>query len=244
VRRTGGWSWARVRALGAGVLAARAAWAARRRARGGGAPLQDLDFVAIDTETTGLDPQRDALVSLAAIPFVRGVPRPELGCTAIVNPGRPIPAAAQAIHGIGEAEVRDAPEPARVLPAFFAVCGARPLVAHTAHFDLAVIGRAARAAGLGGPRGPVLDVGLLAHALFPSWWDLSLEGLGRLVEIEPVARHTADGDAITAGLIFLRMAPRLADRGVTTLRAALSLQRRAGVLPGGPGVTGAAPSGP
>ena len=141
--------------------------------------------MAIDTETTGLDPHHDVLVALAAIPFRDGEPHVEDGYTRLVNPGRPIPHAATAIHGIADGDVRDAPPPALALPPFLALCAERPVVAHTAAFDLAIVKRAASAAGLGVVAGPVLDIGALAHALFPSWWDLSLEGLAHLVEVLP-----------------------------------------------------------
>ena len=131
-----------------------------------------------------------------------------------------------------------------VLPELLAACAAGPLVAHTAWFDVTLINRAAARAGLPPLRDPVLDIGALAHALFPSWWDLSLEGLGRLMEVEMVDRHTARGDALTAGLIFLRMIPRLEERGVRTLSGALRLQRRRPAIVGGPGPSGSGLSGP
>ena len=74
--------------------------------------------------------------------------------------------------------------------------------------------------------------------------NLSLEGLGRLMEVEMVDRHTARGDALTAGLIFLRMIPRLEERGVRTLSGALRLQRRRPAIVGGPGPSGGGLSGP
>lgn len=206
--------------------------------------LAGLEFVAIDLETTGLDPRRDAIVALAAIPFAGGEPRPEAGYVSLVHPGRPIPPAAQAIHGLRDADVRDAPSAAEALPRFLEICQNRPIVAHTAAFDLAFINRFARLDGLPALRGVVLDVGALAHGLFPSWWDLSLEGLGRLLEVELVDRHTARGDALSAGLIFLRMVPLLERHGVSTLNGTLRLQRRTALLPGGPGATGGGLAGP
>ena len=218
----------------------------RRRARHD-APttaLRSLAFVAIDTETTGLDPRRDALVALAGIPFQDGQPRPADGYARLVNPGRPIPDAARAIHGIADADVKDAALPAEALPPFLALCAGHAIVAHTAPFDLAVINRAARAAGLDPLVGPVLDIGALAHAVLPSWWDLSLEGLARLVEMEPIARHTAEGDALTAGMIFVKLIPLLERRGAGTLRAAIALQHRAPIISAGPGATGGGLAGP
>ncbi len=222
-----------------------AAWRLHdRRDAAARVPLDALDFVAIDLETTGLDPQRDDIVALAAIPFVDGAPRPDDGCVELVNPGRPIPAPAQAIHGISDAEVRDAPPAVQVVPRFLDVCGRHPIVAHTAAFDLAFIRRAAAAAGLPGPRGIVLDVGALAHGLFPSWWDLSLEGLARLLEMELIDRHTARGDALSAGLIFLRLTPLLQRRGADTLARAMKIQRRAALFQDGPGPAGGGLGGP
>lgn len=219
-------------------------WLGLRRRGGPDIALRDLEFVAIDLETTGLDPRRDVPVALAAIPFVGGQARVEAGCARLVNPGRPIPAAARAVHGIGDADVRDAPAIGVALREFLAVCLDRPVVGHTTHFDLTIVRRASRAAGLPVLNGVVLDIGALAHALFPSWWDLSLEGLGRLLEVEPVGRHTAEGDALTAGLIFLRMIPILEQHGASTLAATRRLQRRGALIPAGPAAEGGAISGP
>lgn len=231
--------------LAASALATAALWRRHQRRRGGfGVDLACLDFVAIDIETTGLDQRRDAIVALAAIPFEAGVARPGAGYVSLVDPGRPIPPGAQRIHGIGDADVQGAPSVREALPRFIDVCRNRPVIAHTAHFDLAFINRASSAAGVAGLDGVVLDVGALAHGLFPSWWDLSLEGLARLLEVALVDRHTARGDALSAGLIFLKMVPLLQRHGVHTLAATVKLQRRAAVLPDGPGPTGGGLAGP
>lgn len=215
-----------------------------RRRRAPDVSLREIEFVAIDLETTGLDPKRDVPVAIAAVPFVGGAARLDARWVSLVNPGRPIPPEAQAVHGISDADVRDAPRVGAALPLFLEACRDRVVVGHTTRFDLTIVNRAARAAGLPALSGAVLDIGALAHALFPSWWDLSLEGLGRLVEVEPVGRHTAEGDAFTAGAIFLRMIPLLEQHGAGTLRRALRLQRGSALIPSGPGATGGGLAGP
>ncbi|MGH7317996.1 MAG: 3'-5' exonuclease, partial [Candidatus Rokuibacteriota bacterium] len=93
-------------AVGAAATCAAVWWIRAARARGPEVALGDLEFVAIDTETTGLDPKRDALVAVAVVPFAGGKPRLAARLDRLVNPGRPIPDAARAIHGIGDADVR------------------------------------------------------------------------------------------------------------------------------------------
>lgn len=57
-----------------------------------------------DLETTGLDPERDRIVELAAVDAVAVEIHVE-----IFDPGIPIPPGASAVHGITDADVRGAP---------------------------------------------------------------------------------------------------------------------------------------
>jgi DNA polymerase-3 subunit epsilon len=60
-----------------------------------------------DLETTGIDPARDKIVEIALVRVDPDGSR--RGTTRRVNPERPIPAEATAIHGIGDADVAGAP---------------------------------------------------------------------------------------------------------------------------------------
>ncbi|MGH7278390.1 MAG: 3'-5' exonuclease [Candidatus Rokuibacteriota bacterium] len=191
--------------------------------------LEDLTlrgFVALDIETTGLDSRRDAVVSLAAVPFVDG--RPQSGIHTLVDPGRPIPETSTRIHGLTDAMVAGAPPIARVLPQVLALCDGHVVVGHGVDFDLAVLGRAARAAGLPGLQNDALDTRALAMALHPEWCDVSLEGLGDRLGVPVIGRHTAEGDALTAGGILMALLPVLATRRIETLPELLWFQAAAG----------------
>lgn len=180
--------------------------------------LLDPGFVAIDLETTGLDPRRDAIVSMAALPFVGG--RGGLGYTTLVDPGRPIPVASTRIHGIDDQRVAGAPTVAAALGAFDAACAGRVLVGHDVAFDVAILARARRGLGLPQPDIPVLDTRRLAIALHPDWrHHAELETLATRLGIPVVGRHTAEGDARLAGAVLLALLPRFRQRGVATLGA-------------------------
>lgn len=64
-------------------------------------------LAVIDLETTGVDPARDRIVELALIKLTPDG-RPVV-LHQFVNPGGPIPPAATAVHGVGDADVAAAP---------------------------------------------------------------------------------------------------------------------------------------
>lgn len=67
----------------------------------------DHPLVVFDLETTGVNPRFDRIVEFAALK--RHPDGQEETLRLLVNPGRPIPAEATAIHGISDADVRQAP---------------------------------------------------------------------------------------------------------------------------------------
>jgi len=98
-----------------------------------------VHILAIDTETCALGAGRDRIVQFCAEELdseLRTVSR----WTQLVNPGRPIPSAATAIHGITNEMVRDQPSFAEVGPRLRALI--RPetvFMAYNAAFDLGVL---------------------------------------------------------------------------------------------------------
>lgn len=183
-----------------------------------GALLTD-GFVAIDCETTGMAPRTDRIVSLAAVRFGAGC-REEAAFDTLVDPGRPIPAASVAIHGIRDDMVRGSPPLEAVLPAFRAFVGPAIPIAHMGAFDLAFLQRPLRRAGLATLE-RMLDTAVLAARLLPPLPELSLDAVCAYLGIPVVGRHTAIGDARLAAAVLARMLPELERRGASTLQAAL-----------------------
>lgn len=186
--------------------------------------LREGDFVAIDLETTGLDPQRDVPVSVAAVSFQRG--KPVLGFETLLNPGRPIPVASTLIHGISDTMVAAAPRLDDVLDELDALCADRVLVGHGIAFDLAVLARARRDCR----RPPLGNAALctmrLAAALHPGWSDVTLESVASRLGVPVTGRHTARGDAVIAGAVMVELIPQLTRLGHRSVGDALWLQDR------------------
>ena len=183
------------------------------------------EFVAIDLETTGLDPGADDVVAVAVVPFRDG--EPHGGFETLVNPGRPIPADSTRIHGITDEMVAAAPAVGDVLEDVEMACGERLIVGHGVAFDLAVLARARRAHRRPAMRNTALCTMRLGAALHAGATDATLEGLASRLGVPLLGRHTARGDATIAGAVMLGLLPELLGRGYRTLADAVWLQRRA-----------------
>lgn len=104
-------------------------------------------YAVFDCETTGTDPDRDEIVSLALAILDRdGSEIDRFG--SLVRPSRPIPEEASAIHGIRDVDVADAPTFIELADRLLELLDRRVFVAHNARFDLAMLCSAFRAAGL------------------------------------------------------------------------------------------------
>ncbi|MEV0964887.1 MULTISPECIES: 3'-5' exonuclease [unclassified Streptomyces] len=106
-------------------------------------------LAAFDTETTGVDVERDRIVSAALV--VQDSPGGRTRVTGwLVNPGVPVPAEATAVHGLTEEHLqRNGRWPAPVMEeigrSLAEQCAAgRPLVVMNAPFDLTLLDRELR----------------------------------------------------------------------------------------------------
>lgn len=132
-------------------------------------------LVGFDTETTGLCPRSDRIVTAAVVHRHAGLTRTT---TWLADPGVDIPEPASAVHGITTAHARTHGRPGAEVLAELAQCLAdalragTPVVAFNAGFDLAILdaeltrhGLPALPARLGRTPRPVLDPLVLDRAL-------------------------------------------------------------------------------
>lgn len=186
------------------------------------------------------------MVEIAAARLSGGKLAPDAVLLRRLRPGEPIPAAATAIHGIDDRAVANAPTFADVASDIAEALAGRVLIGHAVGFDLAVLKREFARAGRSWTPPRALDTRLLAEIAAPGLAGYSLESLAAWLEVEVSGRHSARGDAETAGRVFLALVPKLRAVGVRTLAEAeracraltdaLDSQHRAGwVEPAAPG---------
>ncbi len=185
----------------------------------------DGPLAAFDTETTGIDVERDRIVSAALV--VQETPRSAPRITRwLINPGVEIPEAAIAVHGLtadhlalhGRWPAPVVEEVARALAAQ-SVAG-RPLVVMNAPFDLTLLDRELKR-----HRASSLNAYLGAHplrVLDPRVLDKHLDryrkgrrtlaDLCAQYEVELTEAHDAAADALAALQVVRALGHRFSDR--------------------------------
>ena len=189
-------------------------------------PLTALSASAIDTETTGLDMRIHRVLSVGVV-RVHGT-RVFHGATLdrLVNPAVEIPVRATAVHGLTNAMVAAAPPFRDIVPELLAILADTAVIGHNARFDLAMLAREMARAERSWEPPPALDTALLYLALEPGAETIGLGGAAARFGVTIQGRHTALGDSLVTAEIYVRMVPRLRDRGIETLGDALALQRK------------------
>jgi DNA polymerase-3 subunit epsilon/CBS domain-containing protein len=196
-----------------------------------GVPLSALSAIALDSETTGLDPAADRVIELGAVRIAAGAVSDD-AFQSLVRPGLPVPPEAAAVHGIGDADLAGAPPFADAMRDLAAWAGPTVVLGYSLGFDLAVLRAEHARAGLPWrpPRG--LDLLHLVEALDADLPDLGAEMVAAWLGIPVETRHRALADARLAARIFVALVPRLRARGIVTLaqaeRAARSRTSRRG----------------
>jgi DNA polymerase III epsilon subunit family exonuclease len=163
--------------------------------------ISTLDFVAFDTETTGLSPSSEHLVEVAAVRFSLLEGAKEY-FQSLVNPGRPIPPQATRVHGITDAMVASAPPVEKVLPAMLKFFTGAVPVAHNAPFDIGFLSHHALRHGIETPNMLVLDSCMFSRRVCKELPSHRLQALVEAFSIQEGTFHRALADAKSCMEIF------------------------------------------
>ncbi|MCM8760871.1 MAG: exonuclease domain-containing protein [Candidatus Omnitrophica bacterium] len=180
--------------------------------------LREASFTVFDVETTGLYPYSgDRICEIGAIKFSPA--RKVKKFHTLIDPRRPISAAAFKVNGITEDMLRGKPCIEDVLPSFMKFIEGSILVAYNAGFDVGFL-----EAALGPNKATlegyyIIDALKLARTLFPDIGRYDLANVVRSLGIHPRREHRALSDAFMTLEVFKKELAILKSLGISTVES-------------------------
>lgn len=159
-------------------------------------------FIALDLETTGINPASDRIIEIGAIKVVDGV---ECGSfSTFINPRMNISMRITEITGITNAMVQKAPVIEDVIGELVEFIGDLPLLGHNILFDFTFLKSAAVASGITFEKSGI-DTLKIARRLLPGDLSKKLEFLCGYFQIDPGSSHRAYDDARSAKALYEKL---------------------------------------
>jgi DNA polymerase III subunit epsilon len=184
-------------------------------------------WVVVDVESSGLDANRDRLVSIGAIGVRAGMVVLADSFETVLREEPAADGADIPIHGIGVAEQRLGEAPADALRAFLEFIGDDPLVAYHAAFDERLLARAVREHLDACFRRDWLDLARVAPLAWPGRVDArsGLDGWLEALRIPMTRRHRAIVDCLATAQLLVAVLERAPALGVKTPAQLMRLSR-------------------
>jgi DNA polymerase-3 subunit epsilon/ATP-dependent DNA helicase DinG len=155
-------------------------------------------IVALDIESTGTDPEKDAILEIGVIRFDGA--RIEREWTSLINPGRRIPPFITQLTGITDNMVRQAPSMRDVLHELKNIVGDAPILGQRIAFDLSFL----RRHGLF-QYNDSIDTYDIAAVMMPRAGRYNLGALGQQLSVVQRATHRAMDDARVTHAVFVKL---------------------------------------
>ncbi len=186
-------------------------------------PIEQVRFVVLDSETTGLDPRRDRIVTIGAIAVVNHEILIEDSFEALLKVE--YNSSAVTVHGVTREESRAGLDEPAALDRFLGYLGDGVIVGHHIGHDVATFNAGyERHFGFRLKNASLDTMALTLHLERDGAFagrdpiqGFSLDALCAFFDIIPHDRHTAPGDAFMTALVFQRLIRLAAKHRRTTL---------------------------
>lgn len=188
---------------------------------------REVEYLAIDLETTGLDIANDVILSVGYV-GVRGTSI-DLSTARhrVVRIDRAIPEATAVLHQITDDQAAQGGKLAEILQELLEALAGKVMIAHHARIERGFLSNACKRLWKGGLIMPVVDTQALAYRTFERRQipfrasDLRLHALGDRYNLPRYGAHNALSDALASAELFLAQAAYRDDGKGLPLRAFL-----------------------
>lgn len=167
------------------------------------------DYIALDVETTGLNPARDKVLEIGAAK-IRGGSVCETYST-LIDTGVPVPARIQELTGITDAMQKTGKKTEDAIREFVDFCGGLPILGHNVQFDFGFLKQTAVNYGLVFEK-EALDTLKIARKVLPDIPSRSLPAMCAHYQVDPGKSHRALDDAVAAHEILWKLWEEFGER--------------------------------
>ncbi|MCK9373563.1 MAG: 3'-5' exonuclease [Sulfuricurvum sp.] len=173
-------------------------------------PYTGDEVVVFDTETTGLNTKKDAILSIGAVKVKGDRILTSESFEIFLKPSRVISTESIKIHHIRPCDLEHAHTPLEGVEKFLKFIGNRPLVGYYLEFDVAMVNRLLKPwLGITLPNKQVEVSGLYFDkkiALIPQGnIDLRFDTILRDLKIPRMGQHNALNDAIMTAMVYIKL---------------------------------------
>lgn len=174
-------------------------------------PLEQAQLLAVDVETTGLNPQKDLLLSIGWVPiYGRRIVMKEAGYVVLQQNGVDV-AGSVAVHGITDDELAQGIPEAEAVSQVLAALKGKTMVAHFQNIEVGFLGHACKQHFGAAPQLTVIDTMALERrhlermGTYPRGEDLRLPRVRERYNLPAYAAHNALWDALACAELYLAL---------------------------------------
>ena len=168
------------------------------------------EYVCLDTETTGLNPKKDEILSIGAVIIKNNKILMRKTLNIFVKPSKKVSVESIKIHRIRPIDLANALEPKEAILELLDFIGSRSIVGYYIKFDIAMISRYTKKyIGIKLPNESI-EVSSMYYKTKPKnseyqFVDLKFDTIMKDLDIPLLGKHDALNDAIMTAMIFLKV---------------------------------------
>jgi DNA polymerase-3 subunit epsilon len=198
--------------------------------------INETDFVAFDTELTGLDFKQDSIISIGAIRLQGATIQPTKTFYRLVKPECELKHKSVVVHELTHSDLECAEDLLEVISDFVKFIGDAVLIGHFIHIDLNFVNKPLQRAFGVSLKNRALDTSTLHDWLYDndSRFARHYHGMTMKSDLFSMAQkygvdggkaHNAFSDAYITAQLFQRFVPFLPGCGIKTLKELLKIAR-------------------
>ena len=186
--------------------------------------IYEQKYLILDTETTGLNPRTDIVLSIGAVEVENKWIKTSESLALLIADGSVSSSEAIKIHGLIKTKERGLAG-VEAIQSLMRQLHNHVIVGHHIRFDIMMLEKLSIAAGGGPIRNKLIDTAVLAKRIDNPHQDVihrdetyKLDELCRKYKIATKARHTSEGDAYITAILFLKLLRIMHNKGISKVK--------------------------